>query len=274
MGRLMGDVPERWIQEQNLEACSVCSRLLSRKFGGTCPRCRPALRRGMLTSPDSRPVPPDWPSLEQVLTTRIPTRAHVPLGARKTWAQCLAAALSDARTYNDEKAWIQMLALPKMVLRAADRAGKKNKKRNDVDVKRSCEAWLEGQRGSLWLPPGTAEGRKQSRESEQAKQERCEALAKESLYGKACSALSREPPVPISDEVRVDMCGKHPSPRDVDLERARDLRAVSPQAAPQISPEHIEKAIRSFQQVPLQASQLFDLSISRMHWRRAWRTSS
>lgn len=246
MGRLMGDVPEGWLQEQNLEACSVCSRLLSRKFGGTCPRCRPALRRGMLTSPDSRPVPPDWPSLEQVLTTRIPTRAHVPLGARKTWAQCLAAALSDARTYNDEKAWIQMLALPKMVLRAADRAGKKNKKRNDVDVKRSCEAWLEGQRGCLWLPPGTADGRKQSRESEQAKQERCEALAKESLYGKACSALAREPPVPISDEVRVDMCGKHPSPREVDVERARDLRAVSPQAAPQISPEQIEKAIRSF----------------------------
>eukprot|EP00959_Pyramimonas_sp_CCMP1952_P408741 8566132-Pyramimonas_sp.AAC.1 len=87
-----------------------------------------------------------------------------------------------------------------MVLRAADRGGKKSKKRNEADVKRSCEAWLEGQRGSLWRPPWAGTAPEEPRESLRAKEERCAALVKESLYSKACGSLVREPPVPVTTE--------------------------------------------------------------------------
>ena len=242
----MGDIPAAWLQEQNLEACAVCSRLLSRRYGGACPRCRPILRQGQAAGTQSRPLPPDWPSLDQVVKTHIPTRVQVPLGARKVWAQCLAAAVSDARTHNDEKAWVQLLALPKMVLRVPDRGGKKNKKRNAADVQRSCEAWLEGQRASLWNPSRRVAISRASDEINKFKEERCAALIKESLYRKACGTLVREPPVAVTTEVRSDMSTKHPAPRAVEAERRQTLRDISPQAAPVPTPESVEKAIRSF----------------------------
>lgn len=122
----MGEIPQQWMSENNLEQCWVCSKLLARRFGGTCPWCRPTLRASVSTASrpvDERPVPACWPSLEEVCTARIPTKAYVPQGARKLWAQCLAAALSQVHKYNDEKAWIQLLSLPQMVLRASERGG-------------------------------------------------------------------------------------------------------------------------------------------------------
>ena len=45
-------------------------------------------------------------------------RAKVPTGARAVWAECLTHALKHVAFYNDEKAWAQFFALPKMVLGA------------------------------------------------------------------------------------------------------------------------------------------------------------
>eukprot|EP00973_Karenia_brevis_P051539 7158402-Karenia_brevis.AAC.1 len=113
-GRLMGEIPEAWLQSNNLEQCSVCARILSTRYGGTCPRCRPTLRHGVARHSSGRPVPVDWPTLEEVMTARIHTRAHVPNGARKLWSQCVTAALSEVARHNDLRAWIQLLSLPKM----------------------------------------------------------------------------------------------------------------------------------------------------------------
>ena len=243
-GRLIGDVPRDWMRGRNLETCSVCSRLLSTRFGGACPRCRPALQRAADRPSAGRPIPGDWPSLEEVLTARVPVRSHVPAGAKRLWAQCLAAAISEAHTFNDEKAWIQILSLPQMLLRAPARSGKKKKGRSDADAKRRCEEWLEGQRGKLWSSHDAP--RKRAPELDRQKEARCSALVKEGLFRKACGALVKDPPVAVTDEVLRDMAGKHPAARDADARRGAGLRVISPAAAPEISDVEIDKAIRSF----------------------------
>jgi len=43
-GRYIGQIPRTFLEEHNLVQCSVCSRLLSSRFGSACPRRRPALQ--------------------------------------------------------------------------------------------------------------------------------------------------------------------------------------------------------------------------------------
>ena len=68
-GRITGNVPRDWMSENGLEQCSVCSRLLSTRYGGACPRCRASLGVGA-TGParGAREVPPDWPNIKIVFT--------------------------------------------------------------------------------------------------------------------------------------------------------------------------------------------------------------
>ena len=152
-GRLLGAIPPEWLEDNQLNQCTVCSKLLSRRFGDTCPRCRPALLQQVPRPSTGRPLPTDWPSLDDVLTTNIPTKAYVPKGAKRLWAQCLTVSLSQVVRYNDERAWLELLALPNMVLRAGFRGGKKNKRRNETDTRQRCQAWLDGHRVSLSLAP-------------------------------------------------------------------------------------------------------------------------
>ena len=58
-GRLAGDVPLETLSSLNLDICSVCSKLLSRRFGGTCPSCRPDLAAPAMEIDSGRPLPSD-----------------------------------------------------------------------------------------------------------------------------------------------------------------------------------------------------------------------
>ena len=63
-GRLVGDVPRDWMAANGLGQCSICSRLLAARYGGTCPRCRPGLADGGPSgASECRDVPLDRPSL-------------------------------------------------------------------------------------------------------------------------------------------------------------------------------------------------------------------
>ncbi len=45
-------------------------------------------------------------------------RPKFPDGAKAVWAECLNHAVKHVAFFNDEKAWVQLFALPKMVLGA------------------------------------------------------------------------------------------------------------------------------------------------------------
>ena len=81
-GRLSGDVPSHALDEMNLGICRVCSRLLSRRFGDACPKCRPALAQPATAPSTSRPIPPEYPAIREVCTSNVITRRFVPSGAK------------------------------------------------------------------------------------------------------------------------------------------------------------------------------------------------
>ena len=115
-GRLAGGPPPSWLAENSLDRCSVCSKLLSRRFGWSCPRCRPQQRQGLEEPPDEREIPEDWPSLAEVAELDSVLRGRVPNNARKAWAQCLATEMADVNSFNDTRAWVQFFSLPQVVL--------------------------------------------------------------------------------------------------------------------------------------------------------------
>eukprot|EP00971_Amphidinium_carterae_P352864 6492756-Amphidinium_carterae.1 len=150
-GRLQGDIPLSYMEDQRLSQCSVCHRLIASRFGLACPRCRPALVDGPRL--EERVVPMDYPSIENVMMTHITTRKYVPEGCKLLWAQALVGCLSQVVYHGDTLAWLDLLMLPKCCLRVSDRGGKDHRKRHENETKLRLRRWLEGERGALWEMP-------------------------------------------------------------------------------------------------------------------------
>ena len=142
-GRFLGDVPASWLAEHGMSICTVCSRILAIRYGGTCPRCRPSLSaEGGIPVRGQRDVPTEWPTFRSVFVDPHRVRAKVPGGAKAIWAECFTHALKHVAYYNDEKAWVQ---LPKMVLGASSATGGAEKKKCGPtrEVTERCRRWLD-----------------------------------------------------------------------------------------------------------------------------------
>ena len=218
-GRCVGAVPETYLQANRLNQCQVCSKLISTRFGGTCPSCRPQLAsssaRGSNVD-DSRAY--TGPAFEEIFSKRVPTKNSVPKPARKLWTQCLVEALAQIVEFNDELAWAQFFMLPKAVLRSSFRGGKKrnNKKTAGAETKLLCSRWLEGQREVLWRQGRAPKRSNKKRESDQLTDEamdRIQELVAQGQLQKACNVLTQKPPSTVTRDVIREMKDKHPEPR-------------------------------------------------------------
>ena len=254
-GRRAGDIPAQWLEDNGFVQCAVCSRLLARRYGSACPRCRPEMRAQSSSSsssspPPGRPLPSGSPNLAEVFEDSAGVKHQVSQGARRLGATCVLTATADVVNFNDVRAWTELISLQKLVLRSSKRGGKGHKQRLEAETKRRCRFWLEGQRSSLWQPLGS---RRPSRRpvpndpgTRQARDQRTESLLNEDLLAKACSALVREPPVEVTNPVVREMERKHPAAREGEAERLLALRRVAAAAAIQIDVEAVEKALKSF----------------------------
>eukprot|EP00971_Amphidinium_carterae_P035318 695432-Amphidinium_carterae.1 len=189
---------------------------------------------------------PEW---DELFTARIPTRAHVPVGARQLWAQCLAQAFREVNTYNDPLSWAYLLALPKMVLTSPDRGGKKHKRHHEIETRQRCRRWLEGERSSLWGVHRLRRKTNSIRESADPflqRLERVQALVKEGLYQKAAAALHPGSVAEMSDQLLVEMKAKHPDARSEDEGARATLRSIHHTAALQAKMEDTLNAVQSF----------------------------
>ena len=167
------------------------------------------------------------------------------------WAECLTHALKHVAFHNDEKAWSQLFALPKMVLGAPSQRGGENKKKGDPtrEITETCRRWLAGERASLWLPPPKRGKAKEptlpSREELEAK---AVELAGEGMLGNAAGVFKGELPAMVSPESTADMRSKHPEARVSEPDRCAALRAVAAAAAPLITADDVLKGIKGFPQ--------------------------
>ena len=250
-GRLAGDVPRSTLDELNLNVCRVCSRLLSRKFGDACPRCRPSLSARPQDPGEGRPIPLEYPEIGEVCRSRVVTRKYVPSSAKALWSDCVTRALNQIVVHGDQLAWLEYFMLARAVLPAkGDRGGKAHKKRTEQHVKTRCRRWLEGEKAALWSDACRLASKvKQSRPSPQTN-EIPDSLIHEHIsagqLSKAAAALVTEPPVEVTQAVIQEMQEKHPRARPADELHAHDLRPVDAACAVQTGVDEVLKAIRSF----------------------------
>jgi hypothetical protein len=66
-GRLTGGIPQGWLEQHAHGQCSVCSRILHRKFLPACPKCRPSLHHAPAnTQGPGRTLPEGCPELASI----------------------------------------------------------------------------------------------------------------------------------------------------------------------------------------------------------------
>ena len=152
---------QSWMRDHNKIHCRVCGLCVDRRFG-VHPTCRP-LERATLDRSSARNAdsmddedPPDQnrasdlPSLASIMSRRVPVLKHVPKSCRQAWAQALTRALARVCTYNTMEAWTELSMLPKTVLLAPPRTGKKRKNKTAAfTLNRLCR-WEAGERATLW----------------------------------------------------------------------------------------------------------------------------
>ncbi len=88
-------------------------------------------------------------SMVCVFTETHKVFAKVLVGAKAVWAECLTHGVKHVAFYNDKKAWVQLFALPKMVLGAPSSGGGANKRKGGPtrEVTERCRKWLDGGEG-------------------------------------------------------------------------------------------------------------------------------
>ena len=82
-GRLEGEIPCDFLSNHRLGRCTICSKVLSLRFGNACPSCRPDSGRVRHPTDEGRPLPSDFPTLDEILQSKSSCKAYVPQGAKK-----------------------------------------------------------------------------------------------------------------------------------------------------------------------------------------------
>ena len=170
--------------------------------------------------------------LDEVLSARVRLRPSVPQGAWDLWGSCLNAALGGIIAHRDSRAWIDFLLLPSL-------AGSWWFQSHATLHQRDETYWLSAVRLELWDLPQKSSSSRAPTDKPPASSEpsfdldertavRVHTLISEGALRRACTALTADPPVPLTPEVVDELRLLHPGP---DLVR-RALATIAPPLVP------------------------------------------
>ena len=251
-GRFSGAVPQAFLDAHNLRSCSVCGKIISNRFNGTCPSCRPSQRAEESNNPNSASQTTALPSFDDVCTARVRLLKYVPRGARAAWGQALAQTTAGTIFHNSLQAWNELAMLPKCVLFAPPRQGKSNRTETTAFVKARCERWLAGERNELWLDgPGAKQRRQNTKSSKpsnhvdiERRHQRCIDLAADGQYAKAAKALVSPGLLERNEKTEEVLREKHPVAQgELNLS---DLAEPSRAQVPELDVILVKKMLKSF----------------------------
>ena len=152
----------------------------------------------------------DLPSLNDIFSSNRPTLTFVPAAHRQIWGRILSKELYEARSKNSLEAWTRLFMLPKCVLAAPKRGGKRNRGDNQT-VTDLCDAWERGELEWLWrrsFRPPTA-SKSHSADSQRVL-DTAILHARHGRLGKACAALSSSGLAPDTEATWSKLQHKHP----------------------------------------------------------------
>lgn len=226
-------LPLQWLQNYGRISCSDCHQHF-KKNGGLISHQRHCQKKAALLRADlslaqaeahasvdpeafpaanlDSPLDEDvdqLPSLNEVLALNVPTIKYIPMNARQHWADTLTRHLNKASFENTETAWTLLFMLPKCILLATQRGGKKRKK---TPISLLCDLWAKGKWRDLWERAKAAAKPSRITSDRAAKNELLQAalFAEEGLYGKAVAALQSDGLAPDSETTKRQLQEKHP----------------------------------------------------------------
>ena len=163
----------------------------------------------------------DWtlPPLDEVFSTNRPTLTFVPAAHRQAWGSVLAKELYNVRLNNSLEAWTRLFMLPKCVLVAPKRGGKRNRGDN-LTITELCDSWTAGELEWLWNRSRRPEPDSKPHSADPKRVAQTAILhARHGRLGKACAALSSSGLAPDSPATWEKLKAKHPvanPPEDVE----------------------------------------------------------
>src|SRR6185312_16402187 len=146
-------IPSDALLDRGYEACGQCHKFY--KSGGGIASHKRACDRHLVSVSDPvlREALVDideyLPDLLDVFAADVPTVSSVPTGCQQAWGTVLERELNRVSRENTVEAWTRLLMLPKCVLVASRRAGKRNRG-DHLSVSYLCEAWTRGELKWLW----------------------------------------------------------------------------------------------------------------------------
>jgi hypothetical protein len=244
---------EAWMTANNREQCRWC-RCCVAAGRGIHPTCAaqerqrgPASARHTVVDAfneddDDADMRSPLPTLENVSSAKVRTLKHVPKKARQLWAQALTRAMALVNETQSVEAWTELLMLPKCVLLAPPRGGKKNKNQAAAFTLDRLSCWLTGERTTLWEEATSSHKRSRPKpESPEDVRRRAEALCREGFDRKACAALLSCGILPESLDTTNELRNLHPP---APAPRCPDLASLP--AADELSPDAVSKVLKSF----------------------------
>ena len=188
------------------------------------------------------------PLLSSVYSLPLSTCKDVPHCCRFLWARILSEALTSAVKENTVQAWTLLAMLPKCVLPAPYRGGRKGHTSYSTYVEKRMELWLGGDYLLLWDQALKDGERKRSKSRNPESDEdraaiRAELLVRQGEFSRGMAALSAAPMAPDNEETLAKLLEKHPEPHENPLEE--DLPPIK--GAPlQLQEAEVRNAVQSF----------------------------
>ena len=213
-GVLPGSVPDDWLHENNVVACSHCHHLVASTHLMSHQRKCATPRSNTNTQMD---VPlfndrtAQLPSFEVVWHLHCSTIHHIPAKARPAFAKTLSSTLQDILHTNNEESWLKLFLLPKCVLVSSKRRGRHHK---PPSINYLCDLWSKGHFLTLWEHASQQESSKAFQTHTKGSDYNIQSAirhAKNGLYGKACQVLNSSGIAPNNDTIWHLLKTKHPN---------------------------------------------------------------
>ena len=251
LGLFAGEIPQNWLLSHRLTPCSHCNLLVSGDPGAVHRSCRAEARPagapslGVSASSSQRAV-----NLEAVLAADRPTIKHIPAKCKALWSAVLTRALSTAVLASSsssgqgqvERAWVELLCLPKAVLSQAPRAGRRHPKCQENFTMCMLQSWLDGDKERLLAAASrSADRRGRTDTGRGGRVKRCIELVEDGKDSQACRTLASGGLAEDSQATFAALCSKHPqgSPVAPELASAPTLDYFIPA-------EEIRKCLSAF----------------------------
>ena len=159
---------------------------------------------------------PVLPPLSTTCFAPIPTCKQISYRYRQLWAAALSEAMSAAVRDNTTNAWALLAMLPKCVLPAPYRGGRKGHTSHANHVLKCLERWKAGEYAALWSDALPAASKKQltaspnSHADDERAAIRAELLARQGEFSRGMAALTASPMAPDNPETLSKLQKKHP----------------------------------------------------------------